>query len=130
MPPRRSIRNEHGQALVEFTLALPLLAIVLLGIFQVGIAFNHYLTLTDAVRTGARAATVDRHLADPESDVEAKLRAAATGLEPADLDVSVSSSWDPGSPVTVTASYPYEINLLGVVVRSGDLTSTTQERVE
>jgi hypothetical protein len=32
--------------------------------------------------------------------------------------------------VTVEASYPYSINLLGIVVASGDLTSSTTERVE
>jgi hypothetical protein len=32
--------------------------------------------------------------------------------------------------VTVTATYPYSISLLGVVVASGNLRSTTQERVE
>src|SRR5205823_14830115 len=41
-----------------------------------------------------------------------------------------SSSWDPGSDVTVTASYPYSISLLGLVVKSGRLSSTTTERVE
>jgi hypothetical protein len=32
--------------------------------------------------------------------------------------------------VTVTASYPYSISILGMVVKSGNLTSTTTERVE
>jgi hypothetical protein len=32
--------------------------------------------------------------------------------------------------VTVTATYPYRISLLGLVVKSGNLRSTTTERVE
>jgi len=32
--------------------------------------------------------------------------------------------------VTVTATYPYQINILGFVVASGDLHSQTTERVE
>ena len=32
--------------------------------------------------------------------------------------------------MTVTATYPYSISLLGLVVASGNLKSTTQERVE
>jgi hypothetical protein len=44
--------------------------------------------------------------------------------------VSVTSSFDRGSDVTVTASYPYSISLLGVVVKSGRITSKTTERVE
>ena len=32
--------------------------------------------------------------------------------------------------MTVTATYPYEIDLLGIVVASGTLESETTERVE
>jgi len=32
--------------------------------------------------------------------------------------------------VTVRATYPYSISLLGMVVKSGRLSSTTTERVE
>jgi hypothetical protein len=32
--------------------------------------------------------------------------------------------------VTVNAKYPYKISLLGLVVKSGQLSSTTTERVE
>jgi hypothetical protein len=32
--------------------------------------------------------------------------------------------------VTVTATYPYDISLLGVVVKSGTLSASTTERVE
>ena len=39
--------------MAEFTLVLPVLAILLFGIIQFGITFNNYITLTDAVRAGA-----------------------------------------------------------------------------
>jgi hypothetical protein len=32
--------------------------------------------------------------------------------------------------VTASATYPYSINLLGIVVASGNLKATTTERVE
>jgi hypothetical protein len=35
-----------------------------------------------------------------------------------------------GADVTVTATYPYKISLLGLVVKTGRLSSTTTERVE
>ena len=35
-----------------------------------------------------------------------------------------------GADVKVTASYPYEINLLGWVAAAGNLSSSTTERVE
>jgi hypothetical protein len=44
--------------------------------------------------------------------------------------VTVTSTWQPGDDVTVQAAYPYKIDLFGVVFASGDLHSTTTERVE
>ncbi len=35
-----------------------------------------------------------------------------------------------GNQVTVTASYPYSINILGWTIKAGNLTSTTKERLE
>jgi hypothetical protein len=60
------------------------------------------------------------------------VRDAATDLNESDLNVTVtvSPSWSPGAEATVSASYPYSISLLGLVVRSGRMNSTTKERVE
>jgi hypothetical protein len=46
------------------------------------------------------------------------------------VTVSAPGGWEPGTDVTVTATYPYSINLLGKVVKDGLLTSKTTERVE
>lgn len=142
-----SIRNIHrretGQAMVEFAIVLPVLLLVVLGIIQFGILFNHYMTLTDAVRAGARQAAVSRTLPNPAASAETRVRSAASGSlsdanNPAALVVTVSP-YDPvsgqarfaqGGDVTVTAKYQYSISLLGVVVKSGWLTSETTERVE
>jgi Flp pilus assembly protein TadG len=123
-------KNHQGQAMVEFAIVLPVLLLVVLGLMQFGLTFFHYLTVTDAVRAGARQAAVSRELPDPAGTAEARVRAAATDLVQADLDVNVTSSWVQGEDVTVEATYPFEINLLGLVVHSGDLKSSTTERVE
>ncbi|HEY7707847.1 MAG TPA: TadE/TadG family type IV pilus assembly protein [Gaiellaceae bacterium] len=116
--------------MAEFALVLPLLALLLFGVIQFGIAFNHYITLTDAVRAGARKGAVGRHLPDPQQAVIDQVRTAATDLKPADLVINVTSTWQPGEEVRVHASYPYSISLMGVVVKSGRLNSETTERVE
>ena len=117
--------------MVEFALVVPILCIVLFGVLQFGALYNDYVTLTDASRVGARKAAVSRHEANPEGAAEAAARASAQGLDPVKLGVDVNATdWEHGESVTVTATYPYEIDLLGFVVAAGDLTSETTERVE
>jgi Flp pilus assembly protein TadG len=127
-------KKEQGQSMAEFTLVLPVLAILLFGIIQFGIAFNNYLAVTDAVRAGARQAAVSRSLPAGQRTptVESRVRSAANNLNQSKLKVFVttSSNWDPGTDVTVRATYPYSISLLGMVVKSGSLQSSTTERVE
>lgn len=134
---RRShrIASEHGQTLVEFALVAPLLIVLLLGIFQGGVAFNHYLVVTDAARAGSREAIVARISGVSVATIQQTAKNASTDLDASKLSVSVSDPTDPtlqtaGSTVTVTVSYPYSINLLGWVVSSGNLTSSMTDRLE
>lgn len=131
MSRRRLIRNEQGQTMVEFALVVPLLCLILFGVLQFGALYNDYVTLTDASRVGARKATVSKYEVNPEAAAEAAARNSATGLDPDKLGILVSTTgWEKGESVTVVATYPYEIDLLGFVVASGELTSETTERVE
>jgi Flp pilus assembly protein TadG len=129
---RRKIefRSEQGQAITEFALALPILALLLFAVIQFGIAFNHYVTLTDATRAGARKAAVGRQLSNPAAACQTAIQSSAQNLDMSRLTTSCTSTWQPGADVTVTATYPYQISLLGLVVKSGRLSSTTTERVE
>jgi Flp pilus assembly protein TadG len=123
-------KREQGQTMTEFALVLPLLALLLFGVIQFGIVFHQYVTLTDAVRAGARQGAVGRHVTNPSAEVVDRVRDSASDLDQSKLAVSVSSPWAQGSDVTVTATYPYNISLLGFVVKSGNLSSSTTERVE
>jgi Flp pilus assembly protein TadG len=128
----RSLRREEGQAAAEFALVLPVLAALLLGIAQFGIVFNNYITLTDATRAGARKAAVSRFIGDAGASAETAVRNASTNLNQASLNVDVTANnWTvPGGDVTVTATYPYSVNILGWTIAAGSLTSTTKERLE
>ena len=128
---RADIRSERGQTMVEFALILPVLCVVLFSIIQFGLLYNSYITLTDATRVGARKAAVSRQAANPAALAEAATRSSADGLKQVDLKVFVTATaWAPGADVTVEATYPYDVNVLGVVVSSGTLRSKTVERVE
>ena len=116
--------------MTEFALVLPILALLLFGIIQFGIVFNNYVQLTDATRAGARKAAVSRHDPNPSGKCIDAVRTSATNLKQSDLQISCTSSWDPGADVQVVATYPYSISLLGLISKSGRLSSTTTERVE
>jgi Flp pilus assembly protein TadG len=126
------MKNEQGQTMTEFALVLPILVVLLFAIVQFGIAFNNYVTLTDAVRAGARKAAVSRQSSDPAGACKAAVLAAADNLDKTDLatNLSCSSTWAPESDVTVSADYKYDISLLGWVVWSGRMKSEMKERVE
>ena len=132
MNTRFLFKSERGQTMTEFALVLPLLALFLFAVIQFGIVFNNYLTVTDAARAGARKGAVGLYAGDPAADAEAAARASSDNLDNGQLDVAVSASpaWEKGADITVTVSYPYQISLLGIVVSSGDLESTTTERIE
>lgn len=127
---QHDIKSERGQSMTELAMILPLLLILIFGIIQLGLAFNNYLAVTDAIRAGARKATVSRLSGDPVGDCVTAARNAGADLQQSKFDVTCSSTWQPGSDVTVTGSYPYSINVLGFVVKSGNLTTQVKERVE
>jgi Flp pilus assembly protein TadG len=132
MKRHRRIHNEQGQTMTEFALVLPVLCLLIFGVIQFGILFNNYVTLTDGVRAGARKAAVSRQAGNPTGDAIAAVRNSAGGLDQSKLNVTVTpgTPWQHGQEVTVSATYPYEVNLMGLVLASGQLTSTTKERVE
>ena len=140
-PVRRAVRDEGGQALIEFVLVMPLLLVVVMGMIQFGLALQNYVALTDAVRVGARQAAVSRSI-EPESSrvplVVSKVERAGANLDKSKLRITVTpwdpvnnvSAWVQSGDVTVTGEYPFKINVLGLVLFDGTLESRTTERVE
>jgi hypothetical protein len=60
---------------------------------------------------------------------------AASDLDRSKMNVTLADPTDPtfntgGSQVIVTVTYPYAINILGIVVASGNLTSQMTGRLE
>jgi len=54
--------GERGQAIVELALTLPLLLLVLLGVFDFGLMFQRFEIVTNAAREGARVAVLPDYL--------------------------------------------------------------------
>ena len=52
------LQGERGQAIVELALTLPLLMLVVLGVFDFGLMFERFEVVTNAAREGARVAVL------------------------------------------------------------------------
>ena len=91
-PGRRAarvrLRDESGQSLTEFALVAPLLLLVVLALFKFGMTFNNYLTLTDAVRNGARQLAVERGQPNPCQDATTAVTSSATIMSSASVSTN------------------------------------------
>ena len=94
------IKNNRGQAMVEFAFVLPVLLLILCGIIEYGRIFHETLVVTAAAREGARAAAVG-------NDGKAMAASYAATINRGQLDVTVKVTPNPqpvGSSVTVTVT--------------------------
>jgi Flp pilus assembly protein TadG len=81
MSVRAKLRREDGAAAVEFALIVGLLAILVFGLLEYGLAFWQVQNLRAAAREGARVAAVR----GTDADIKAAMQAASTG--------SLSGGW-------------------------------------
>jgi Flp pilus assembly protein TadG len=122
----------RGQSMVEFTLILPVLMLMIFGIYQFGQTYSDYIQVTNAARTGGRKALVSRSDTNGVADTITAAQNATWWLNKANMTVTVTPGqpWTTGQTVTVTVTYPYSISLLGFVAGSGTLKSSTTVRIE
>ena len=155
---RRRESREHGAALVEFALIVPLLSMFLFGIVQFGIAYDKQQSINSAAREGARLAALESStLSDIATRaVESYDASAAPGEDPTvtvyddagnvhgtrspDGTYSVDSTDEtlmpcgeasPGSNfVRVVVSTPYEITIPFLSVQNITIDSEAEFRCE
>ena len=118
--------DERGAAAVELALILPVLVLLLMGIIEFGRGYNARVTLTSAVREGARAYALGKD-ATTVTDIT---EAAAAGLDKTNVKVGLDADADglvesteigvfpactANQPAEVTANYPmtYSIPFFG-----------------
>lgn len=99
-------RDERGQALVEFALVLPVLLMLILGLFEVARAVQQENTLAFAAREATRYAIV--HGSNATSPI-----AACTNCSNATITTVVTNSAIGVTNVTVTVNYPDGNNYRG-----------------
>jgi Flp pilus assembly protein TadG len=115
--------RERGQAMVETAIAIPLLLVLMVGIFEVGRAYETWQVLTNAAREGARfavtptgtqtntTALVRQYMADGQ------LTNSSTAPVIVNRSASINVNGTPVSASAVTVDYPFQFIVLQPVVR-------------
>jgi len=119
------LKKEKGASAVEFALILPILLMLVFGIFQFGIAYNNWIALTHAAREGARLAAVGAYTEQSVRDSAPSVQIQSITVTPAPPGGNI------GDPVTVTVTGAVlRIEIPFAVSRNIQLTSTATMRKE
>jgi Flp pilus assembly protein TadG len=127
------LKNQKGQALVEFAVILPLLLLIIMGIIEFGLMLNSYLTVRNVSREGARAGIVG----STNTEIENTIISTSPNLEEDNLDIDIvplnQVDRKSGGTLTVQVTYKYKLivpiisSLLGNEI---DLKAQTSMRIE
>ena len=121
-----TLNNDKGVSAIEFAIISPIMITLMIGIFQFGVAMNHYLNLTNAAAQGALTLALSRGTTTPYTSTRAAITAAAPNLVPAQTTVTVkingvacttdatcSAALVAGLPALVKATYPCNLTVMG-----------------
>ena len=141
-------RHAYGLAAVELALLLPVFAFLMTATFEVGRALYQFNTLTKAVRDSAQYLARYGVVAGVLNPTPAEVTTARNlvvygtpvtggttllpGMDPNDVKFlyqAIAPSLT-NNYVTVRATYPFKIDMFGMVLYDGILQSRTVERVE
>lgn len=114
--------RERGQSLVEMALAFPILLLLLAAIIDAGRAIDAYISITNAVREGARyGAKYPTRVETIKVRVVNEANGTGTNITRVDLttdNVSVSypnGSMRGGNPIRVTVEYDFPLFFGGII---------------
>lgn len=99
------LKSSRGQAVVEFALVFPVFLLLILGIIEFSRIGYSYVTINNAVRSGARVAS----LGSPDNEIINTVSESAPLFNRDNLTVTITpnqAARTSGSKVTVSASYP------------------------
>lgn len=111
----KSRKGVQGQELVELSILIPVLLLISFGVLDMGRLFHASITITNAVREGARYGTFD------PSDVSGIINATYAEAQSSGIDLSSSTitvscpeGCGSGLAVRVTIIYPFQF-IMGLV---------------
>ena len=123
-------RRQAGQSLVEVAFVLPVLLLMLLGIFDFGRAIYAYNAVANAAREAARVAIVDQN----PTAVIAKGKSSALALDPNQVNVTFPAP--PCAKIGCTASVTVDTQwrpitpIISAFFQTIDFSSVTEMPIE
>jgi len=145
------VRREHGGALVEMAVAMPMVLLLMTGIFSFSTALYQKLQLAEAVSNGGRLLAVDRGDDDPCQTATSAIYAAAPGLNQSSISLTyvlggvnygagvtscpgssgtANANMTAGGSAQVIATYPCTLQVYGVKYSSCNLGTQVTEVVQ
>lgn len=111
---RRPKRHDSGQALAEIAIALPILLLMMVGIFEFARAYQIQQVVVNAAREGARNVVLpDTDATQAEVIVQNYLASGNISGE----TISITGTEATGEAMTVAVSVPYSFSLVGPMIR-------------
>lgn len=97
---------KQGQALVEFALVIPVLILILMGVFDLGRGIYAYNVVASAAREGARYGILDPN---NTAIIQSTAKANTAALDQSQITVNsqCSPNCNAGSSVSVTVTYTF-----------------------
>jgi len=142
----RLLRDDDGGPLVEFAMVLPMMMVVMTGIFYLGIALTLYLQLTNATDIAARQLSISRgQTSDPCSTVSTAFAASAPNLSSSNLTYAyvinsinysgtsctgAAAEMIQGKSAQVTVQYPVHLGIYAVGWSTITLKAQTTELIQ
>jgi Flp pilus assembly protein TadG len=139
------MRGERGQTAVEFALCATVFFMIVFGLLKVATMYGDYVALQHAARDGSRQGSVTRGTGDAvatsvASAVTSAVRGSNSLLDPTKMGITVTgldshdnpdgTLWEAHDRVQVTVTYPWKLDVIGVTLASGTMSSTTQAIIE
>lgn len=144
-----SLQNEDGSALVEMGFALPIIFVILTGIFAFSIGLYQKLALAEGVSSGARTLAAARGATDPCAKSVTAVTSAAPTLSQSSMNVTIvingatvvsnvaansascsGTSMTAGNSATLTATYPCVLKAYGYNFGSCSMSYQVAEEVQ
>lgn len=128
---RRLTRHGNGQSLVEFALVLPVLLVMVVGLFDFGRAIYASNAISNAARIATRVAIVDQN--EVAIKQAAVTEAPGVGLEPSDISVTYSCTDSIGrcyATVDVSVAYTPATPMIEAIVGPVTLRASSEMPLE